>query len=94
MGLHQDKDEKDFDAPVLSVSLGDTARFKLGGMERKGKTENFELVSGDVMLLQKQHRLAFHGVDKIFPDTSNALKSYPELFPEGGRINLTLRRVS
>lgn len=94
MGLHQDKDEEDFDAPVLSVSLGNDARFRLGGTERGGKTQNFPLRSGDVMLLGGANRLAFHGVDKIYHGTSDLLAGHPELFPEGGRLNLTLRRVT
>lgn len=94
MGLHQDKDEKDFSAPVLSVSLGDDARFKLGGLERKGPTESTILKSGDVMLLSGETRLAFHGVDRIYAETSQLLAPNPDLFPGGGRINLTLRRVT
>jgi alkylated DNA repair protein (DNA oxidative demethylase) len=87
MGLHQDKDEQDFDAPVLSVSLGDTGVFRVGGRSRKDATQTFELRSGDVFLLDGADRLAYHGVDRILPGTSDML-------PEGGRINLTLRRVT
>lgn len=94
MGLHQDRDEQDFDAPVLSVSLGDTARFRLGTTERNGPTESFPLRSGDVMMLAGAQRLAFHGVDKVLAGSSNLLLPYPDLFPGGGRINLTLRRVT
>lgn len=94
MGLHQDKDEDDFDAPVLSVSLGDDARFRLGGTTRKGPTESFVLGSGDVMIMARENRLAFHGVDKIYPGTSDLLAPYAAIFPGAGRINLTLRRVS
>lgn len=94
MGLHQDRDEEDFDAPVLSVSLGDTARFRLGTTERNGPTESFPLRSGDVMMLAGAQRLAFHGVDKVLAGSSNLLLHYPDLFPGGGRINLTLRRVT
>ena len=86
MGLHQDKDEEDFDAPVLSVSLGDTCLFRIGGEERKASTKSFKLESGDVMLLTGKSRMAFHGVDKIYPGTSTLLR-------QEGRINLTLRRV-
>jgi alkylated DNA repair protein (DNA oxidative demethylase) len=86
MGLHQDKDEEDFTAPVLSVSLGDTAVFRVG-KTRKDATERYELRSGDVFLLAGEDRLAYHGVDRILPGTS-------DLLPEGGRINLTLRRVT
>lgn len=87
MGLHQDRDEQDFAAPVLSVSLGDACRFRLGGTTRKDPTRSFELRSGDVMLLAGPKRLAFHGVDRILSGTST-------LLDRPGRINLTLRRVS
>ncbi len=87
MGLHQDRDEKPMDAPVLSVSLGDTAIFRLGGLERKGSTQSFKLASGDVMMLDGPSRLRFHGIDRIVPGTSTLLE-------KGGRLNLTLRRVT
>lgn len=87
MGLHQDKDEEDFAAPVLSVSLGDTGIFRVGGRSRKDPTETYELESGDVVVLGGEDRLAYHGIDRILPGTS-------DLLPEGGRINLTLRRVT
>jgi alkylated DNA repair protein (DNA oxidative demethylase) len=87
MGLHQDKDEKDFSAPVLSVSLGDTALFRVGGGTRKDPTRKFELKSGDVVVLGGEERLSFHGIDRILPGTSDLLE-------EGGRLNLTLRRVT
>jgi alkylated DNA repair protein (DNA oxidative demethylase) len=87
MGLHQDKDEDDFDAPVLSVSLGDSAIFRAGGRSRRDPTRKFELKSGDVVVLGGEDRLAFHGIDRILPGTSG-------LLAEGGRINLTLRRVT
>lgn len=94
MGLHQDRDEHDFAAPVLSISLGDTARFRLGGLKRDDPSESFELVSGDVMALAGDNRLAFHGIDKTCPGTSDLLGAYPDLFAHGGRLNLTLRRVT
>ncbi len=87
MGLHQDKDEEDFAAPVVSVSLGDSAAFRVGGLTRKDPTHAFELKSGDVVVLSGADRLAFHGIDRILPGTS-------ALLPEGGRLNLTLRRVT
>jgi DNA oxidative demethylase len=87
MGLHQDRDEKALDAPVLSVSLGDTALFRLGGEKRNDPTQSFKLASGDVMMLAGPSRLRFHGVDRIMPGTSTLLEG-------GGRLNLTLRRVS
>jgi alkylated DNA repair protein (DNA oxidative demethylase) len=87
MGLHQDKDEQELDAPVLSISLGNTCLFRVGGLDRKDPTGSFKLSSGDVVLLGGEGRLAFHGVDRIYPATSTLLKN-------GGRINLTLRRVT
>jgi DNA oxidative demethylase len=87
MGLHQDKDEEDFVAPVLSVSLGDTGIFRVGGKSRKDATQTIELKSGDVVVLGGEDRLAHHGIDRIFPSTS-------DLLAEGGRFNLTLRRVT
>ncbi len=87
MGLHQDKDEEDFAAPVLSVSLGDTGIFRVGGKSRKDPTQKFELKSGDVFVLGGEDRLAYHGIDRVLPGTS-------DLLPEGGRFNLTLRRVT
>ncbi len=86
MGLHQDRDEADFRWPVLSVSLGDDARFRIGGTTRGGPTESVWLRSGDVLVLGGAARLAYHGVDRIAPGTST-------LLPQGGRINLTLRVV-
>ncbi len=87
MGLHQDKDEEDFEAPVLSFSLGDTALFRVGGTARTDKTRSFKLQSGDALAIGGASRLAFHGIDRIYPGTSTLLK-------DGGRINLTLRRVT
>ena len=87
MGLHQDRDEEDFAAPVLSVSLGDIGVFRVGGRSRKDPTRKLELRSGDVVVLDGEDRLAFHGIDRILPGTS-------DLLPEGGRFNLTLRRVT
>ncbi len=87
MGLHQDKDEEDFSAPVVSISLGDTAVFRIGGAERGGKTSTLKLTSGDVLVMGGAARLCFHGIDRVNQGTSTLLK-------EGGRINLTLRRVT
>jgi DNA oxidative demethylase len=87
MGLHQDRDEADFSAPVVSLSLGDTCLFRIGGLKRGDPSRSLRLASGDAVVLGGQARLAFHGVDRIMPGTST-------LLPEGGRINLTLRRVT
>lgn len=90
MGLHRDEDEADFSAPVISVSLGDTARFRIGGLERKDRTASFDLASGDVLVLGGETRLAYHGVDRIKAGTSDLLDDLPGV----ARINLTLRRVT
>ncbi|MGH6673755.1 MAG: alpha-ketoglutarate-dependent dioxygenase AlkB family protein [Xanthobacteraceae bacterium] len=87
MGLHQDRDEKDFSAPVVSVSLGDCCLFRVGGLRRGDPTRSFRLNSGDALVLAGSDRLAFHGVDRIYAGTS-------PLLAQGGRINLTLRRVT
>lgn len=87
MGLHQDKDEDDFDAPVVSLSLGDTGLFRIGAATKGGPTQSLKLASGDALVFGGPARLAFHGVDRILPGTSSLLK-------DGGRINLTLRRVT
>ena len=87
MGLHQDRDEEDFAAPVISISLGDTAIFRFGGATRGGKTQTVKLSSGDVLVMGGNSRLCFHGIDRVLNGTSTLLK-------EGGRINLTLRRVT
>jgi alkylated DNA repair protein (DNA oxidative demethylase) len=91
MGLHQDRDEADFAAPVVSISLGDACLFRIGGTERSDPTRSLRLSSGDVVVLGGESRLAFHGVDRLYPGTSTLLGDW---FPEGGRINLTLRRVT
>jgi alkylated DNA repair protein (DNA oxidative demethylase) len=75
------------------VSLGDTARFRLGGTTRRDPTTTALLESGDVMLLAGENRLAFHGIDLVRAGSSNLLARHPELFPVGGRVNLTMRRV-
>jgi len=91
MGLHQDRDEQDLAAPVVSISLGDTCLFRIGGTRRSDPTASLRLSSGDVAVLGGAARLAFHGIDRIYPGTSTVLGDW---FPEGGRINLTLRRVT
>ncbi|MGQ0445714.1 MAG: alpha-ketoglutarate-dependent dioxygenase AlkB family protein [Beijerinckiaceae bacterium] len=87
MGLHQDRDEADLAAPVVSISLGDSCRFRYGGMRRGDPAKKLELRSGGVVVMGGAARLIFHGVDKIYPGSSS-------LLPGGGRINLTLRRVT
>ncbi len=87
LGLHVDADESAMDAPVVSVSLGDRALFRLGGTRRSDPTCSLRLASGDVVVLGGPSRRAYHGVDRIYPGSSS-------LVPGGGRINLTLRRVT
>ena len=87
MGMHQDRDEADFSQPVVSISLGDDALFRIGNLERGGKTESLWLRSGDVLVMAGGARMLHHGVDRIAPGTSTLLGA-------PGRINLTLRVVT
>lgn len=87
MGMHQDKDEADFRWPVVSISLGDEALFRIGNTTRGGKTESIWLQSGDVVVMGGDARLTYHGVDRVKHGSST-------LLPKGGRINLTLRVVA
>ncbi len=87
MGLHQDRDENDLTAPVIGVSLGDEALFRIGGAKRGGATRSLRLASGDVILFGGVARLAWHGIDRIIAGSSR-------LVPGGGRISLTLRKVA
>lgn len=87
MGLHRDEDEEALDAPVISISLGDTCVFRVGGFARSDKSKSFRLASGDVLVIGGASRLRYHGVDRVIPGSSG-------LVPGGGRINLTLRRVT
>jgi len=87
MGMHVDNDENDLRAPVVSVSLGDPAMFRIGGPKRGGPTSRLKLFSGDVVVMAGEARLCYHGVSKVFYGES-------ALVPKGGRINLTMRRVN
>ena len=87
MGLHVDADEEARDAPVVSVSLGDVALFRIGGLRRADPTRSVRLSSGDVLVLGGVARSCFHGIDRVLEGSSR-------LIPDGGRINLTLRRVT
>ena len=87
LGSHADTDEQEFSAPVISVSLGDAAAFHVGGLRRSDPKTSMRLESGDVVVLGGAARRAFHGIDRIYPGTS-------DLLPKGGRINLTMRRVT
>lgn len=87
MGLHRDEDEQDLDAPVVSISLGDTAIFRMGGAERNNPTSSIKLNSGDIVTFGGDARLSYHGIDRVIANSSTLLS-------HGGRINLTLRRVN
>lgn len=87
MGLHRDQDEQALDAPVLSISLGDHALFRFGPARTHASTRTIVLDSGDVLVFGGPARLMFHGIDRVYAGTST-------LIPGGGRINLTLRRVT
>jgi alkylated DNA repair protein (DNA oxidative demethylase) len=86
MGLHQDRDEEELAAPVVSLSLGDSALFRYGGLERRDPTRSLRLRSGDAIVFGGPARLVFHGIDRLYAGTS-------DLLPQGGRLNLTLRKV-
>ena len=87
MGPHIDNDELAVNAPVVSVSLGDPAMFRIGGPQRSGPTHGIKLMSGDVVVMGGQSRRCYHSVSKIYYGES-------ALVPKGGRINLTMRRVN
>jgi len=87
MGLHQDRDEANFNWPVVSISLGDDALFRVGGRRRGDKTSSIWLQSGDVAVMGGAARLNYHGVDRIKFGSSRLLKS-------SGRLNVTLRVVT
>ena len=90
MGLHQDKDESRESiaagAPVVSLSIGDTARFLFGGLKRKDPVEKILLESGDVFVFGGESRLRYHGVTRILPGTA------PRPLGFEGRLNLTFRQ--
>ena len=85
MGLHQDKDEQDFSAPIVSVSLGVPANFQFGGMKRSDKPVKIPLAHGDVVVWGGEARLRFHGVLTI-------RQAYHPLTSDE-RINLTFRKA-
>ncbi len=87
MGLHRDSDELARDAPVLSVSLGDHAVFRFGSARKRACTQTVVLGSGDVLVFGGPARFMLHGIDRILPGTGTVV-------PGGGRLNLTLRRVT
>jgi alkylated DNA repair protein (DNA oxidative demethylase) len=90
LSLHQDRDEADFRWPIVSLSLGCDADFQLAGLKRTGPSTTFTLHSGDVFVFGGESRLRYHGVRRIRSGTSPIRHA---ALPEGGRINLTLRRA-
>ncbi|MGH1591558.1 alpha-ketoglutarate-dependent dioxygenase AlkB [Methylobacterium phyllosphaerae] len=94
MGLHQDRDEADLTAPVLSLSLGAAALFRYGGLSRSDPTRSVRLQPGDALVMGGASRLIFHGIDRLYPDGDLLAADEPAFLPPGGRCNLTLRRVT
>jgi DNA oxidative demethylase len=86
MGLHQDRDETVFDQPIVSVSLGRSARFRIGGVHRTAPTRAVTLEDGDVVVFGGPARLVFHGIDRLVGPAHPVLGEI--------RINLTFRRVT
>lgn len=90
MGLHQDKDESaesiEAGVPVVSISIGDTARFLFGGLRRKERAEAIPLESGDAFVFGGPARLRYHGISRIVPGTGPAGLGFE------GRLNLTFRQ--
>lgn len=95
MGLHQDRDEADFSAPVVSLSLGAPALFRYGGLRRSDPTRSIRLLAGDALVIGGASRLIFHGIDRLYPAADLLTADlYEGFLPTGGRCNLTLRRVN
>ncbi len=86
MGLHQDKDERDFTQPIITICLGDAADFLGGGFARSDKAQNLVVRSGDVLVMGGASRMRFHGIRKIYPGTS----PLPDI---AGRYSLTFRKA-
>ena len=90
MGLHQDKDERPemlaAGIPIVSLSLGDTAKFVMGGFTRREPTSLVELASGDAFVFGGKSRLRYHGVLGMLPGSG------PQELELGGRYNLTFRQ--
>lgn len=87
LGLHQDNTEENLSAPIISVSLGDSGIFVLGGLLRTDETKHYIVQSGDVIVMSKESRNFYHAFKGTVPNTSNLLKN-------GGRLNLTVRQVN
>jgi alkylated DNA repair protein (DNA oxidative demethylase) len=87
LGIHQDNSEKNLSAPVVSISIGDSAIFQIGGTEKTTPVEDILLENGDVLVLAHKSRLFYHKLARILPGSSNQLTF-------GGRLNLTIRQVN
>ncbi len=87
LGLHQDNTEENLTAPIISISLGDSGIFVLGGKHRNDETRQYIVQSGDVIVMGGESRNFFHAFKGTVPNTSNLLKN-------GGRLNLTIRQVN
>ena len=90
LGLHQDKDESpetiEAGIPVVSISLGDSAKFLIGGLKRKDPLKRFVLKSGDAIVMGGASRLRYHGVSGLMEGTA------PKELGFEGRVNLTFRQ--
>jgi alkylated DNA repair protein (DNA oxidative demethylase) len=86
MGLHQDKDERDFSQPIVTISLGDAADFLIGGAQRSDRPQVLRVESGDVLLMGPPSRMLFHGVRRIHAGTSPVAGF-------AGRYSLTFRKA-
>ncbi|PSB26100.1 alkylated DNA repair dioxygenase [Chlorogloea sp. CCALA 695] len=87
LGMHQDNTEKNLSAPIISISLGDSGVFVLGGFLRTDETKHYIVQSGDIIVMSGESRNFFHSFKGTVPNTSNLLK-------DGGRLNLTIRQVN
>ena len=87
LGLHQDTTEENKNAPIISISLGDSGIFILGGLMRTDETKQYIVQSGDIIVMGGESRNFFHAFKGTVPNTSNLLK-------DGGRLNLTIRQVN
>ncbi len=86
LGLHKDNTEKNLSASIISISLGDTGIFVLGGKHRTDETKQHIVQSGDVIVMSGESQNFFHSFKGTVSNTSNLLKN-------GGRLNLTIRQV-
>lgn len=87
LGLHQDNTETNLSAPIISISLGDSGIFILGGKHRTAETKQYIVQSGDCLVMSGESRNYFHSFKGIVPNSSSLLKN-------GGRLNLTIRQVN